>query len=196
MGLVAAITGAVGGVMGAGGSLLGGLGASESAKAQARIARQNAIIANNNANTALQQGLVKSQQDYQEGAQRMGMQRAQMAANGIDISSGSALDIQNATAQNTGQNVAADQWDANARAIDFRNQSTNYAAQAQSLKQQARGDIWNSALQAGGSLLGTASQFASKWDDLKFGGNNYKSGRPFGKFSGGNPFSGSGRSPW
>lgn len=172
MGIVAAVAAGVGALVSASSSLLGGASASSSAQAQARMARQNAILANNNANTALQQGLVKSQQDYQEGAQRMGMQRAQMAANGIDLSSGSAMDIQNATAQNTGQNVASDQWDANARAIDFRNQVTNYQAQARSLKQQSKGDWLNAGLNAGGSLLSSTSQFASKWDGWKFGGQN------------------------
>lgn len=160
MGLVAA--GASAG-MGAAGSLINGFSQASSYKAQARQAEANARVAASEGDAAVDQGYLSAQRDYQEGAQRLGAQRAQMAANGIALDSGSALDVQQATGRNTGMTVASDLYNANTQSWAARNQATGFNNEARSDRYSAGNAIIGGATNA---VLTAGSAFASKWDDL------------------------------
>ncbi|GAN88053.1 hypothetical protein LU298_11480 [Komagataeibacter intermedius] len=170
MGVASAAMGAGGSLLGGVGSILGGISEASQDKYEARIAQQNANMAGRDADVALDQGDVAAQRAYQQGAQQLGAQRAQMAANGVTLNNGSALDVQNATAMTTGQNVAGIQYNANARAVDYRNQVVNFDNEAAADKKAASSAILGGAMGAAGSLIGGASQFADKWDDMKDSG--------------------------
>lgn len=149
--------------LGMAGSLINGFSQSASAKAQAKVAQANAVASNSQANAAIDQGYLNAQRDYQEGAQKLGSQRAQMAANGVVLNSGSALDVQEATGRNTGLTVGSDLYDANVKAVGYRNQATSYNNEARADRAQAHNALVGGAIQ--GALTG-ASSFASKWDDM------------------------------
>lgn len=165
MGLATAAT-AGGAGLSAIGSILGGISGAASANAQARLDRQQAVISAQNADTALDQGLQQTQRDYQAGSQKLGAARAQMAANGVVTSGGSALQVQQGIATETGQNVAADMYNANAKAVGYRNEATSYDNQATMAKRQATSSLVTGAVGAAGSVLSGVSQFSSKWDDM------------------------------
>ncbi|GAB6966346.1 hypothetical protein JCM25156A_03830 [Komagataeibacter kakiaceti JCM 25156] len=167
MGVASAGLGAAGSLFGGVGSILGGISEASQDRYEARIAQQNANMAGNDADVALDQGDVAAQRAYQEGAQRLGAQRAQMAANGTVLNGGSDLDVQNAIAMTTGQNVAGIQYNANARALDYRNQVVNFDNEAAADRKAASSAIFGGAMGAAGSLIGGASQFADRWDDMK-----------------------------
>ncbi|WP_062501750.1 hypothetical protein [Gluconobacter oxydans] len=160
MGLAAA---GVSAGLGMAGSLINGFSQSASDKAAAKVAQANAVASNSQATAAIDQGYLSAQKDYQEGAQKLGAQRAQMAANGVALDSGSALEVQEATGRNTGLNVGSDLYDANVRAVNYRNQTTSYNNEARADRASASNDIIGGAV---GGALTAGSAFAGKWDDM------------------------------
>ncbi|MDI3306835.1 MAG: hypothetical protein QJR07_06995 [Acetobacteraceae bacterium] len=126
------------------------------AKAQQNAANYQAQVARNNAEAARQAGEAQAQQIYREGAQRLGLQRATLAANNADLGFGSALNIQRDTAEATGLDAATARYNALTQGIGLENQATLLRAQGQNAR--AAGD-W----QAAGTLLSGVSQFASQW---------------------------------
>jgi len=182
--------------LGAAGSLIGGFSQAASARSQAKVAQANAVAANSQATASIDQGYLSAQRDYQEGAQKLGSQRAQMAANGVAIDSGSALDVQQATGRNTGLNVGSDLYDANVKAVGYRNQTTSYMNDARAARAQASNAIVGGVA---GAALTAGSAFASKWDDMFASGSGGGAFKGFtnGAFSdagtsAGSPFSTSG----
>lgn len=149
--------------LGMGGSLLSGFSQAASYKAQAKQAQANAQVAASEGNAAVDQGYLSAQRDYQEGAQKLGAQRAQMAANGVALDSGSALDTQTATARNTGLNVGTDLYNANTQAWADRSQVAGYTNEARADRKAASTAIIGGAMNG---ALTSASAFSSKWDDL------------------------------
>jgi len=167
--------------LGAAGSLIGGFSQAASAKAQSKVAQANAVASSSMANASVDQGYLNAQRDYQEGAQKLGAQRAQMAANGVVLNSGSALDVQEATGRNTGLNVGSDLYDANIKAANYRNQTTSFNNEARADRAEASNAITGGVL---GGALAAGSAFAGKWDDM------FKSGSG----GGADPFAGGGTS--
>lgn len=158
MGAPAAI---IGGAAGGIGSLVSGFSGSAQAKAQARQAQQQAGVAASNADAALDTGLTNAQRDYQQGGASMGALRAQMAANGVALDSGSALDVQTALGRTTGQNVGDTMYQANAQAVNYRNQATSYNNEARVQRQQATSSIVGGVVKAGVSGLTTAASLGA-----------------------------------
>lgn len=166
------------------GSLLNGFSQASSYKAQAKISQANAVASNSQANASVDLGYLNAQRDYQEGAQKLGSQRAQMAANGVVLNSGSALDVQDATGRNTGLTVGSDLYDANVKAVGYRNQTTSYNNEARADRAQARNAIAGGAINASlqvaqgivdaasgqpntsGPSLISGSSFSSQWNDM------------------------------
>lgn len=178
--------------LGAAGSLINGFSQSASAKAQAKVAQANAVASSSQANAAIDQGYLNAQRDYQEGAQKLGAQRAQMAANGVVLNSGSALDVQDATGRNTGLTVGSDLYDANVKAVGYRNQTASFNNEERSERATAHNALVGGAIQ--GVLTG-ASSFAGKWDDMFKSGSGGSFGASDGsEFSSSDPFGGSGTS--
>lgn len=147
----------------AAGSLINGFSQAASARGQGKVAQANAVASGAMANASVDQGYLNAQRDYQEGAQRLGAQRAQMAANGVVLDSGSALDVQDATGRNTGLTVGSDLYDANVKAASYRNQTTSFNNEARAARAQASNAIVGGAV---GGVLAAGSTFAGKWDDM------------------------------
>lgn len=151
----------IGGATAGVGSLISGFSGSAQAKAQARQAQQQATVAASNADAALDTGLTNAQRDYQQGGASMGALRAQMAANGVALDSGSALDTQTALGRTTGQNVGDTMFQANAQAVNYRNQATSYTNEARVQRQQARNSVAGGLIGAGVAGLTTAADLGA-----------------------------------
>ena len=64
----------------------------QAAKYQSQVNANNAIIAGQQRSAAIQQGQIETENNQLQQAQILGQQKATLAANGVDLSSGSAVD--------------------------------------------------------------------------------------------------------
>lgn len=157
-------------VTGVAGTAMSYAASQQQAKAQesaanynAQVAANNQIIAQQNAKQALQAGEAQEQQQRMKTAALIGSQRAAQAANGIQIDSGSALDVQSSAAELGELDALTIRSNASKTAYNYEAQAANYGSQAALDKAQAG---W--ASQAGdiagySTLLTGASSLSSKW---------------------------------
>ena len=147
-----------------------GVQASQNSDAQKQAADYNAQIANNNAITAsqqrsstLQQGELEAQNAMRKQASTIGDQRAQMAANGIDLTQGSAQDILASTKflggidVNTIQSNAARQaWGYSVQGMNDKSAANLETSRANSINPSQIG-----AMSAGTSILSSIGSAAT-----------------------------------
>src|SRR5512139_187745 len=96
-----------GSVVSAAGSIYGGMGANAQGKYEQKIAERNAKIASEAARDSEERGKLENQQLGRKVAQTKGQQAASMAANGIDLGFGSALNVQDDTAMLASEDAEA-----------------------------------------------------------------------------------------
>jgi hypothetical protein len=162
-------------------AVMQGIQAKNAAQAERNAAEYNAQIANNNAiiasqqrSTTLQQGEAEAHKSMRDQAQMIGAQRAQMAANGIDLTQGSAQDILASTKflggidVNTIQSNAARQaWGYEVQGMNDKNAATMETWKANSINPSQIG-----AMAAGSSLLSSIGGAASSYAGSKGGGSS------------------------
>lgn len=156
------------------------MGAEQSAQAtsnaeayNAKVQQNNQIIANEAAGAALSQGAIAQQQKAYQEDLLIGQQKVGLAANGIDVGSGSAVDI-------LGDTKAAGEFDqltiANntARTVQgFQNEGINYQNQATVDTQMSASTLAGGQLQGDAALFKGAGQVANSW----YAYSNYGSGQ-------------------
>ena len=145
------------------------------AEYQARVQRENAKIAEENAAIERQQGIEEERMQRLKTARQVASQKTAMAANGIDISQGTALDVIEDTA-------TMGELDALQTRYNYERQAIAYEAQANNFNNQANLDIIKGQnaqkagyLKAASSGLAGINQslgVAGKWYD--FGGGTSK----------------------
>lgn len=112
------------------GQFRAGQAASAEADFRSQIASNNAIIAGQNADIALEKGRAEVREERRLTRQRIGLQRAQLAAQGFDVSEGSSIDILGDTAALGELDVLRIEADAENRARNFRIQAGSFEAEA------------------------------------------------------------------
>lgn len=129
--------------------------------AQAQVDQNNARLAEYQAQDAERRGAVAAQNVGYRTNQVKGTQRAALAANGVDLGYGSALELLSDTdyfgsvdRATTVDNAAREAW-------GYRTQGANYTSDASLLRQRASAE--SPFLSAGTSLLGSAGRVASGW---------------------------------
>jgi hypothetical protein len=150
--------------IGAVGAIQSSSAQSSAARYQAQVATNNATIANQNATVATDQAGMKEQQDERNTAIKLGAQRAAMGAGGGTLDGGSNEAVQAATTQSGAMDVQNAQYAGDLQAYGLRTQSSNFTAQAGLDQMQAGNDNTAGLIGAGNSIVGGASQFASKWN--------------------------------
>lgn len=168
----AALAGAVGGAgglatLGAGvsalGTIAGGISQAHQASYQAEVAKNNATIADNNATEATQAGQAQAEAASLKGAAVAGNILAEQAANGIDVNSGSAVDVQQSQREESKLDTNTVVHNAALSSYGYRTQQQNFLAQAELDKSEAASAPIGAAIGAVGSFLGNASGLSSKW---------------------------------
>lgn len=154
---------AAGAITGASGALTTGKANAEAAQYQAAVARNNQIVAEQNAQYAVQAGRRQEETQRQKTAQTIGMQRAAMAHNGIDIGSGSALNLQSDAAMVGELDALTIRNNALRQAINFSNQGAAYGANAGLLDKQASNAKKAGNMGAFSSIVGGAASVSDKW---------------------------------
>lgn len=151
---------------------------------QADVNKRNAKIAQANADMKRQEGIEESRLQKIRNLQKVGAQQATMAANGIDVSSGTALDVVEDTA-------AMGELDALTTRYNAETQAQAYEKQANNLTNQANMDIISGqnayksgitgAIGSGFKGLGDTASVASRW----YSPNSIGTTRNIGQVSGG-----------
>lgn len=145
---------------------------------QAQINENNAKIANNNASLERQSGLEEARLQRIKTLQNIGSQQVAMAGNGIDITSGTALDTIEDTAQFGELDALMTQYNAERTALNYEQQASNFNNQANldRIASQNAGTagrintitagfngLSNIASMGVGSGLGNIGKVSSKW---------------------------------
>lgn len=143
-------------------------GSASSAKAQqaglnyqADVSANNAQVAEWQAQDAIRQGQEQEQQSRLRYATTKSTQRAALAANGVAVDEGSAVDILTSTDYVDELDAATIQANAARSAWGYRTQGTNYSDNATALR--AGAGAVNPGSAAGLSLLGSSGQVAQGW---------------------------------
>lgn len=173
---------AAGAIAGVAGSATSAISANQQAKAQqaqyeyqAKVAEENARIAQNNAALERQQGIEEARLQRIKAAQAIGSQETAMAANGIDVTQGTALDVIEDTA-------AMGELDALQTRYNYERKALAYEAEGNNFKNQANLDIIAgqnaysagriNALASGLDGISKAGSVASRWFGFSGGGGN------------------------
>lgn len=151
-----------------GGAVASGVGAYQSSRgaraayrAQGQVAENNARLAEWQAEDAIRRGARDVSRSRMKTAQLKGTQRAALAANGVDLGVGSALNILTDTdyfgdvdADTITDNAAREAWAIRNQAAGFRSEADLFNSRA------ARESPW---LAGGTSLLTSAGKVADRW---------------------------------
>ncbi|MDH7973683.1 hypothetical protein QH494_15940 [Sphingomonas sp. AR_OL41] len=166
-------------VISSAGQVMAGIGQSQQANYQAQVNDQNAKLSAQQANDSNQNTNLEAQRRYRTLAQTKGAQQAAMAANGVDLNFGSAVDVQRDTAMIGAEDVAQIYKGGAERTRGYDIQGWNYASQAAADRAKAKGALLQGIMGGLGTALGGASQV------VKMGG-----------FGGGGSSAGTGNNHW
>jgi hypothetical protein len=148
---------------GAIGAISQGNANADAARYSAEVAANNAKIANQNAAYARAAGETKAYDEALKQRAQAGAITAALAANGMDVNSGSALDVRE-TGREVGEtDVERQRSNAALQAYGYRTQATNFEAQSQLDKAQAENEATAGWLKGLGGTLSGLSSIGSKW---------------------------------
>lgn len=141
----------------------------EQGEFQARQYESNARIAELEAADAEARGSKEAAQVRRKGEQVQGAQRASFAAQGVDVNSGSAADLQAETAYLTKQDEITVTNNAWREAWGYKVQASNYRGQGAMTRAGARNQAANTILTAGIGALDSFGGAARTLYDMKKG---------------------------
>ena len=169
---------------------MGAISASQQADAQkaqaeyqADMANYNAKVAEGNAKMAEQEGkdakkaaYEQSLENRQQAAQIVGSQRAKQAASGVQVDTGSALDLNLDTVEkgeldafNIAQAGEAQAYNKNVEAWNYRNQASGLESQADMYTKRARQAPFSASTKSlSGSLLSGLQKMGNGFGKLKY----------------------------
>lgn len=139
-----------------GGTAMSAAGMVQQSKVQSQVAKNNAQMAEYAAQDASRRGEEEAAAVQRKGAALKSAQRVSLASKGLDLSYGTAADLQDQTDFFTQSDVATTRTNARREAWSTR-------ARGQQALAQGRADALNSQYQAAGTLLGGAGQVSEKW---------------------------------
>ena len=143
-------------IMGAAGQIQQGQATAAANKYQAKVATMNAAISDRRAKDALERGAKEEQQKRRETQQLLGKQQAAMAANGVDISFGSPLDVLVDSSVLGELDALTIRSNTYREEYDYKVQAANQRANADMSRGAAESAITGSYLGAAGTILGGA----------------------------------------
>lgn len=148
---------AVSGVVAAGGTIMQGQAQAKQAKYQSAVEANNSVIAGWQATDAQQRGQIEEQRQRLATAKLRGSQRAAFGSNGVEIDSGSPLDILMDTSQLGELDALTIRSNAEREAYGLRTQQSNLTAQSSLTSMAGRSATTASYVGAGSTLLSTAA---------------------------------------
>lgn len=159
--------GAIAGIAGVGVSAFGAIEAGQAqanaANFNAQVAANNAKAAEQNADYAIKAGTEKATVESLKGAEVMGGIKASQAASGIDVNTGSAVDVQRSQREKDQLDTETTLNNAQLQAYGYRTNATNFTAQSELDKATAEQAPIGADIGAAGGLLGSASSLSFRW---------------------------------
>jgi hypothetical protein len=156
------------GIVGAGTSAIGtieqGEATSNAAAYSAQVAANNAVIAQQNATYAEAAGQQQAAATSLKDAAASGKVKAAQAASGIDVNTGSAVNVQASERETNVLNTETVLNNAELQAYGYRAAATGYEATAGLEKEEAEQAPIGAALSATSNLLSNASSIGLKWN--------------------------------
>lgn len=128
------------------------------AKYNAAVARNNQVIAQQNAQDALDRGAAEEQQQRKKTQLLIGQQRTSLAAQGADLSSGSALDLVGDVAATGELDALTIRRNAALEARRYQIEGANFQADSQMQRRQAANATTAGYFDLGTSILGGVSK--------------------------------------
>lgn len=128
---------------------------------QSQVARNNAITAEQNAQAEAERGAREEQNQRLKVASLFGDQRAQLAANGVDLGEGSAAELLTTTRYMGERDALTIRDNASRRALAYRNQSAQFESDAGYT--MAAGRNINPFMAGASTLLTGARSVADRW---------------------------------
>jgi hypothetical protein len=127
------------------------------------VARNNATIAQQNAVRAEQAGYAAAENQSRQGAAQLGKVKVSQAASGIDVNTGSAVDVQAGERETNQLNTETVFQNDLMKAYGYRVNAENFQAESQLDTAKAEEAVPASVLSASGGLLSSASGIGGKW---------------------------------
>lgn len=134
---------------------------------RAAIADNNKKIAEQNAEGAINAGIAKGATTSMRGAATGGKIKARQSASGVDVNTGSFVDVQEGQREAAFLDTETVLHNADLQAYGYRTQAKNFEAEAQ--LDRAAGDQAQTAgyLKAGAGLLSSAGSLGYKWSGMQ-----------------------------
>ncbi len=167
LGILSLVGSAVSGITGFMGQQQSAQAASDAANYQAQVAANNSIIAQQNAAYAAKAGEAQAETQGQKSRNMQGAITAALAANNVDVNSGSAADVRIGQRQAGLLDTENVRQDAALRAYGFKTQATNFQAESGLDKFKAANAQTAGTIGGIGSLLGGASSTLEKFSKFK-----------------------------
>lgn len=145
------------------GALESGAAAKNAADYQSAVANNNAQIAKQNADYALQAGQVSAENQSRKGAAQIGHIKTAQAASGVNVNSGSALEVQAGQRETNQLDTETVLNNAQLHAYGYRTQATNFEAEAKLDTMKGEQAQEASYFKAGSDILSGASGISGKW---------------------------------
>jgi len=149
--------------MSAYGAVQGGMAQKDAMNYRAQVAENNKIIAEQNAEASIKAGMAKASTQAMKGAAAGGKIKAAQAASGVDVNTGSFVDVQEGQREAALLDVETVMHNADLQAYGYRTQAKNFEAEAhldRAAGKQAEKAGW---IKGASSLLGGASSLGFKW---------------------------------
>lgn len=151
------------------GQYVQGQGAYTTAKYQQSAADANAALASDQAKQQIDATKLEASRRYRQGAKLEGDQQAAMAANGIDTTFGSAVDVKRDTKMITGEDVGQIYKEGFNKTQGYLIDAYNERLKSGAAKSAASGAKWATGIGMLGTALGGASQINKMAAAAKFG---------------------------
>ena len=142
------------------GAVISGIGQKQQADYQAQVEDQNAHIAEGQAEDSILNTNLTAQRRYREVSQTQGAQTAAMAANGVSLDFGSAVDVQRDTAMIGAEDMAQLYKAGNEQTKGFEISAFNDRSKAMGDRAQGQGALIGGIFKGLSTALSGASQAA------------------------------------
>lgn len=149
------------------------IGAYQQSRYEAKVQEANQRAENNRIVDAMERGETDARDAARKHAQLAGAQRAALAANGIDVSFGSASDLMADTAmfaQEEQQNVREN---TKREIMGYDINAANFGASAKAAKRAGKMALISGGLEIGATIAGGAQRYGKVQADRRAGGSGY-----------------------
>lgn len=169
-----------GGAISAVGALQEGKAQEGAAKYNAAVGEQNALIAERNASLAAQSAEARAGMEGMKGKAQLGAIRAQQGASGIQTNTGSALQVQESAADLSRMDALTVRSNAIREAYGYQTKAVSDRAQATLDRYQGKNALHASYYKAAGTLLGSAGDAGSSYQQWKSASGGMTAGGSWG----------------